>query len=188
MERQWAKMLAVILGGSIADTIVAATLLGFVQIVGSDNLLLAMLGNSGVQGLIMIIMGQVFLNMMKDVPGPKEEWSSRGVLGAFLLAFTAPFVDAQNPVIMAYVMQQLGIAAESHHMVLVAFCVGAFAAWCAGILVLSYWGERGGRHVIFRLMQLAFIACIGWGYVQLYRGTCLPCAMTWIVRVYDVLV
>ena len=89
---------------------------------------------------------------------------------AFFIALAAAVSHPENLLTIGAVFAFLGIPSERGVALLAGFFLGSLTMWAAAIELLAHLGQKQGRQIMLRVMQLLCALCIIAGIVQLARA------------------
>jgi len=179
IRKRHAMQWAVITGSATGDVVLAG---GFVVIAGLfGNVLepLSVLQNPIVQGPALIVSGialffivtrSSLLGLPQETRLPEPQWRYVGAGVAFFIALAAAVSHPENLLTIGAVFAFLGIPSERGVALLAGFFLGSLAMWAAAIELLAHLGQKQGRQIMLRVMQLLCALCIIAGIVQLARA------------------
>src|SRR5262249_3658747 len=176
IRNRYAMQWAVVAGSATGDLLLAG---GFVVIAGLfGNMLapLSVLQNPIVQGPALIVSGIAlfFIVTRSSLLGlpqetrllPEPQWRYVGAGVTFLIAVAAAVSHPENLLTIGAVFAFLGIPSERGVALLAGFFLGSLVMWAAAIELLAHLGQKQGRQIMLRVMQLLCALCIVAGIVQ----------------------
>jgi chromate transporter len=179
IHKRWAMHWAIIAGSAIGDLVLAG---GFVVIAGLFGHMLpalTVLQNPLVQGPALILSGialffivtrSALLGLPEQAKAQEPKWSYAGAGVVSLIALTASITHPENLLTITAVFAVLGIPSDGGVALLAGFFLGSLAMWAGSIELLAHLGQKQGRQIMLRVMQLLCALCILAGIVQLGRA------------------